>query len=158
MGRDSGYLAFYAGVATGAEQIIIPGENVDYENLATMISERDRDSRIIVAEGYDKKVEEIREILEQIFIRRSIKHEIRTVDMGYFQRGGKAATKDILTASWLGYKMVKDAFDKKDSGFYAAYNAGQEPTILPLELAVQDKVVNHDDLPNDLLEFAVALR
>lgn len=158
MGRDSGYLPFYAGVATGAEQIILPREDVDFEYLATIIDERDRDTRIIVSEGYEKNAEEIRTILEDIFKRRNINHEIRTVDMGYFQRGGSAVVKDILLASWLGYIMVKDAFNKCDSGFYTAYNVGQNPTIIPLEIAVRDEEVNDLNIPNELLEFVKALR
>jgi 6-phosphofructokinase 1 len=158
MGRDSGYLAFFAGIATGAEYVIRPGEDVDFERLATMIDERDRDTRIIVAEGYDKDVEDVRKILEDIFERRDINHEIRTVDMGYFQRGGKAAVKDIVVASWLGYNMVKDAFDKCDSGFYTSYYGGQKPTILPLEIAVDDAKSSNNDINKELIDFALALR
>ena len=158
MGRDSGYLAFLSGIATGAEQILLPREEVNFERLATLIDERDRDTRIIVAEGYEKSVEEIRKLLEEIFINRNIRHEIRTVDMGYFQRGGKAVVKDILLASWLGFSMVKDAFSKCNSGFYIAYNVGQVPTILELEQAADDEKSAHLDIPKELLEFAVALR
>jgi len=157
MGRDSGYLAFFSGVATGAEKIILPDEKVDYEKLATMIDERDRDTRIIVAEGYEKSLEDVRKTLEAIFERRNIKHEIRTVDMGYFQRGGKAVIKDILLASWLAYCMVKDALNKCDSGFYAAYNGGQKPTILTLEEAVNEEFSTHWEIPADILDFAQAL-
>lgn len=158
MGRDSGYLAFYAGVATGAEQIILPGEEVDFEKLATLIDERDRDTRIIVAEGYNKSLDELRKILEEIFERRNIKHEIRTVDMGYFQRGGGAVVKDIMLASWLGYSMVIDAYNKCDSGFYTAYNGGQKPTILPLDVAADDEKSTHLVIPQELIDFAIALR
>jgi 6-phosphofructokinase 1 len=158
MGRDSGYLAFFAGIASGAEYVIRPGETVDFERLATMIDERERDTRIIVSEGYEKSVEEIRQIIEKIFEVRNINHEIRTVDMGYFQRGGKAVVKDILLASWLGFCMVKDAYNKCDSGFYIAYNGGQKPTILTLEEAVDDERSNHLDVPQELIDFEQALR
>ncbi len=158
MGRDSGYLAFFAGVATGAEYIILPREEVDYEELVNLISERDRDTRIIVAEGYPKTADEIRKILEDIFARRKIKHEIRHVDMGYFQRGGKAAVKDILAASWLGYVMVVDAFNGADSGFYTCYFPGEKPTILPLDKAVNDAETNQLDIPKELIDFAKALK
>ena len=157
MGRDSGYLAYFAGVATGAEYIILPREDVDYEAMATLIDERDRDTRIIVSEGYDKSPEEIRQLLEDIFEKRNIKHEIRTVDMGYFQRGGAAATKDILLASWIGYKMVVDAFNKCNSGFYTTYNVGKEPTILPLIDAIKDDT-SHLDIPQELIMFAQAMK
>lgn len=153
MGRDSGYLSFYAGVATGAELIILPGDNIDYEKVATLIDERDRDTRIIVAEGYEKSVEEIRDLLEKIFERRNILHEIRTVDMGYFQRGGKAVVKDILVASWLAFCMTKAAFKKVDSGCYVTYNGGQKPTVLSLEEAADDEKSTHMDIPEELIEF-----
>jgi 6-phosphofructokinase 1 len=157
MGRDSGYLAFYAGVATGAEYIIMPREDVDFDAMATLIDERDRDTRIIVSEGYDKSPEEIRQILENIFEKRNIKHEIRTVDMGYFQRGGAAATKDILLASWLGYNMVSDAFSKCDSGFYTSYYVGKKPSIIPLIDSVKDDT-SHLDIPKELILFAQAMK
>lgn len=157
MGRDSGYLAFYAGMATGAEYIIAPREEVDYEKLATMIDERDRDTRIVVAEGYEKSLTEIRKTLEDIFTRRNITHEIRQVDMGYFQRGGKAVVKDILTASWLAYKMVLAAFNKCESGYFTCYNVGQEPTVLTLEEAINDETSSHSDIPRELWNFFHAL-
>lgn len=158
MGRDSGYLAYYAGVATGAEYVIRPGETVDYESLANMIDERDRDSRIIVSEGYEKSVKDIRAILEEIFKKRNIQHEIRTVDMSYFQRGGRAAVHDILLASWLGYCMVKDAFNKCDSGYYSSYNVNQKPTILDLEFAADENKSSHLDIDDELVDFTLALR
>lgn len=158
MGRDSGYLAFYAGVATGAEYIILPNDDVDYEEVVNMISERDRDTRIIVAEGYPKTADEIHKILEDIFARRKIKHEIRHVDMGYFQRGGKAAVKDILAASWLGYVMVRESFNGIDSSFFIAHYPGQQPTVLPLDVAADTKTTTHLDIPQELKEFANALR
>lgn len=158
MGRDSGHLAFYAGIATGAEYVIRPGEDVDFENIANMIDERDRDTRIIVAEGYEKSTGEILEILTAIFKRREIKHEIRVVDMGYFQRGGRTSVKDVLLASWLGYCMVKDALKKSDSGFYACYFGGQKPYILPLDYASVDSNVNTNELDPEFIEFALSLR
>ena len=158
MGRDSGYLAFFAGVATGAEYVIRPKEVVDYERLATLIDDRDRDTRIIVAEGYEMPLNEIRTKLENIFEKRNIMHEIRSVDMGYFQRGGKAAVKDILMASWLGYCMVKGSFEKCDSGFYCVYNVGMKPTVLTLEDACDDEKSVHLDIPQELIDFEQAMR
>ncbi len=156
MGRSSGYLAFFAGIASGAEYVIRPGEEVDYEKMATMIDERDRDTRIIIAEGYDKGIKDVKKILEDIFERRNIKHEVRTVDMGYFQRGGKAVVKDILLGSWLAHCMVKDAFAKCDSGFYAAYNVGQKPSKLSLEEA-NDPSATIMDVNDEIIEFSNSL-
>ena len=158
MGRASAYLAFYAGIASGAEYVICPGEDVDFEMLATMIDERDRDTRIIVAEGYDQDLQQIREKLESVFKKRNIKHEIRSVDMSYFQRGGKAAVSDILRASWVAYRMVMDAYKQCDSGFYTAYYTGHAPSVIPLHIAADDAKTNHPGLPEDIINFAIALR
>ncbi len=157
MGRDSGYLAYFAGVATGAEYMIMPKEEVDFEKLATLIDERDRDSRIIVSEGYEKSEEEIRKVLEDIFDKRNIQHEIRTVDMSYFQRGGAASAKDILLASWLGYKMVVAAYDKSESQYFGAFNVTHEPHRLPLSEAIKDE---HNDMSisEDMIKFIYAMR
>jgi 6-phosphofructokinase 1 len=158
MGRDSAYLAFYAGIVTGAEYIIRPNEEVDFEQLATMIDERDRDTRIIVAEGYKYSLETITTILQEIFAKRNIRHEIRSVDMGYFQRGGKAAVADILRASWLAYRMVSDAYAHKDSGFYTAYYLGHSQEVLPLDVAADDSRTSHADIPAEIIEMTKALR
>lgn len=157
MGRDSGYLSFFAGIATGAEYVILPNEEVDYNYLANLVGERDRDSRIIVAEGYKGSVDLIRVKLEQEFKNRNINHEIRTVDMGYFQRGGVAEVKDILLASWIGYKMVNHAFEGGDSAFFICYNSGQKPNVLSLETAVQDSLTNDMSINQEHLDFSKAL-
>jgi 6-phosphofructokinase len=158
MGRDSAYLAFYAGIVTGAEYIIRPKEEVDFEYLATLIDERDRDTRIIVAESYHMSLDEIRSKLEEVFAKRKIAHEIRSVDMSYFQRGGTAAVTDILRASWIAYQMVRDAFAGKPSGFYTCYYTGHAPEVLSLERAAQDEDVTRMDIPAEIIEMALALR
>ena len=60
MGAKSAYLAFYSGIAAGAEYVIRPSEEVDFEALAGMIVSRKRDTRIIVSEAYPKSIVEIR--------------------------------------------------------------------------------------------------
>jgi len=78
--------------------------------------------------------------------------------MGYFQRGGKAAVKDIIVASWLGYVMVKDAFEGVDSGFYICFHPGENPVRLPLDVAADQSKTTHLDIPQHLKEFEAALR
>ncbi|MEP7218039.1 MAG: 6-phosphofructokinase [Bacteroidota bacterium] len=157
MGRSSAYLPFYAGAASGAEYVIRPSEKVNYESLADMIEARERDTRIIVSEAYPKSLEEIRAILDHALERRSSRHEIRTVDMGYFQRGGQAAINDILRANWLGFQMVKSMLNGEGSAFFGAFNIGNAPNRLPLAEAL-DPSANHDDIPRDIIEMALALR
>ncbi len=158
MGRDSAYLAFYAGIIGGAEYAIRPHENVDFERLAEIAGQRDRDTLILVSEAYPKSLQEIQHILEEIFRRRGIEREIRAVDMSYFQRGGVASVTDILRASWLGYRMVCDALRGCASGFYTAYYIGHWQEPLPLEVAADDARTNHLDIPAEIIRMALALR
>ncbi|MCS6809289.1 MAG: 6-phosphofructokinase, partial [Bacteroidota bacterium] len=157
MGRKSAYLALYSAIASGAEYVITPNEIVDYEYVATLIAERDRDTRIIVSESYPMTLDEIRLTLEKIFAQRGIKREIRAVDMGYFQRGGKTSVTDILRASWISYRMVLDAFKNCDSGFYTAYYTGHSPPPVPLEEAAADEA-SYESIPKEFIDFMLALR
>lgn len=157
MGRNSAYLPFYAGIASGAEYVIRPGETVDFDEIVDMIEARERDTRIIVSEAYQKSLEEIRTILGHALERRNSRHEIRTVDMGYFQRGGQASITDVLRANWLGYQMVKSMLAGEGSGFFGAFNVGTPPNRGTLAEAL-DPAANHDDIPREIIEMALALR
>jgi 6-phosphofructokinase 1 len=157
MGRHSAYLPFFAGMATGAEYVIRPKEHVDFEAIADMIESRSRDTRIIVSESYPKSIEEVRAILDNALERRNSRHEIRTVDMGYFQRGGGAAITDVIRANWLGYNMAKSLKANEGSAFFGAFNAGMPPNRIPLADAILPEA-NHNDIPSELIEMALALR
>src|SRR5687767_3429373 len=55
MGRDSGYIALHSGIATGAENILIPEKATDIEGILTALTEKERRQKlvnlIVVAEG-----------------------------------------------------------------------------------------------------------
>lgn len=157
MGRSSAYLPFYAGIASGAEYVIRPNENVDFDAIVHMIEARDRDTRIIVSEAYPKSLDSIRAILTDALEKRQSRHEIRTVDMGYFQRGGEASVTDALRANWLAYNMVKSVRDGEGSGFFGAFHVGTPPCRASLEEALSPSA-NHEDIPRDMIEMALAIR
>lgn len=157
MGRSSAYLPFYAGMASGAEYVIRPNEEIDYEGMADMIEKRDRDTRIIVSEAYPKSLEEIRDILNTTLERRSSRHEIRTVDMGYFQRGGEAAVTDVIRANWVAYNMIHAIGDGHGSCFFGAFHVGAPPTCVALVDALSPSA-NHDDIPRAMIDMALAIR
>lgn len=157
MGRNSAYLPIYAGLTTGAEYVIRPNEQVDFEDLADMIEGRDRDTRIIVSEAYSHSVDEIRAILGEALQRRNSSHEIRTVDMGYFQRGGRASVTDVLRANWLGHCMVKSMLTSKESGFMGAFHIGAPPPLVPFSEVVKPEAT-YEDIPREIIEMMIALR
>lgn len=157
MGRNSAYLPIYAGLATGAEYVIRPGEQVDFEAMADMIEGRDRDTRIIVSEAYTRNLDEIRAILSEALARRKSTHEIRTVDMGYFQRGGMASVTDVLRANWIGHCMVKSMLESSESGFFGAFHVGSAPPAVPFDDVIMPEA-NHEDIPRDIIEMMISLR
>ncbi|MGE3802131.1 MAG: 6-phosphofructokinase [Candidatus Kapaibacterium sp.] len=157
MGRNSAYLPVYAGLTTGAEYVIRPDEQVDFDKIVDMIEERDRDTRIIVSEAYPRTLEEITAILSAALEKRKSTHEIRTVDMGYFQRGGMASVTDVLRANWVGHCMVRAAIAKDESGFYGAFHVGATPNRVTLEEALSPEAT-HEDIPREIIEMMIALR
>jgi 6-phosphofructokinase 1 len=157
MGRDSAFLPFYSGIVAGVEYVIRPDEEVDFEALVDMIERRDRDTRIIVSEAYSKSLDEIEAILQDALDRRRSRHDIRTVNMGYFQRGGEPSISDVLRANWLGFNMVKAMLAGEESSFFGAKHVTDPPVRLPLAAALQPSA-NLDDIPRDMIEMALALR
>ncbi len=157
MGRNSAYLPVYAGLTTGAEYVIRPDEQVDFNKVVEMIEGRDRDTRIIVSEAYPKTLEEITAILSEALEKRKSTHEIRTVDMGYFQRGGMASVTDVLRANWVGHCMVRAALADEESGFFGAFHVGAAPNRISLEEAISPEAT-HEDIPREIIEMMIALR
>lgn len=105
MGRDAGDLALYAGIAAGAESIIIPEKEDPFENVISRLQKaRQRGKKhsiILLAEGvadgvsYGKKIEE------------ATSFETRVTVLGYIQRGGSPSARDRVLASTLGGKAVE---------------------------------------------------
>ncbi|WP_432402201.1 6-phosphofructokinase [Wukongibacter sp. M2B1] len=105
MGRHCGDIALYAGLAGGAENIIIPEMDFNMDEICKkLISGRNRGklhSIIIVAEGVGKPYDIADEIQERTDI------ETRVTIMGHLQRGGTPTAQDRVLASRLGSKSVE---------------------------------------------------
>ncbi|OFL46245.1 MULTISPECIES: 6-phosphofructokinase [Nosocomiicoccus] len=104
MGRDSGMLALYSGIASGAESVLIPEVPYNINDVATKIKrgiERGKThSIIIVAEGVMSAEKCSKLLSEQLNI------ESRISVLGHIQRGGRPSSKDRILASRFGYEAV----------------------------------------------------
>lgn len=104
MGRDAGDIALWAGVASGAEQIIIPEKSFDITKVAEKIREgRDKGKKhsiIILAEGV-MGGNEFAEKLDAID-----NFHVRVTVLGHVQRGGSPTARDRVLASQFGAKAV----------------------------------------------------
>ena len=113
MGRHCGDIALYAGLAGGAESVIVPEVEFDLDELEAKITngkKRGKKHQIIIkAEGV-QRTQELCEILEE---RTGI--DFRTTILGHVQRGGSPSAFDRVTASRMGSMAVELLVDKKDN-------------------------------------------
>jgi len=104
MGRDCGYLALMAGIAGGAEAIVIPEIATDPESLAAQIRgayERGKSHAIVVvAEGARSNADVLARYFEEHH--RRLGFELRITKLGHTQRGGAPSAFDRLTGTRLG--------------------------------------------------------
>lgn len=105
MGRNAGDIALWAGLAGGAESIIVPEVDYNMDDIINRIirgHERGKKhSIIIVAEGVGSGLEFSKKIQE------ATKLETRASVLGYIQRGGKPTAFDRTLASRLGARAVE---------------------------------------------------
>ncbi|OAA31078.1 6-phosphofructokinase [Kosmotoga arenicorallina S304] len=122
MGRSSGYVALNAGIATGAEAIIIPERPVDYKAIAEKIwNERNRgkiNCIIVVAEGAASAYTVARHMEHRIG------YETRITILGHIQRGGTPTAFDRILASRMGYEAIQ-AIKDGEFGVMLALQSGK---------------------------------
>ncbi len=105
MGRNAGYIALWCGVASGAEDILLP-EKYDYDEqeIINHIIESRKIGKthhlIINAEGIGHSTSMARRIEAATGM------ETRATILGYMQRGGAPTCKDRYYASIMGAKAV----------------------------------------------------
>jgi len=105
MGRNSGYLASIAAIASGAEHALVPEREFDLSEICQQLRQRFEEGRdnaiIILAEG----VATGQSIADSI--KDAIGFETRVTVLGHYQRGGAPTVFDRLLASRFGKKSVE---------------------------------------------------
>lgn len=129
MGRDCGYLALVAGIAGGAESIVLPEVETDPETVALDL--RDAYERgkahaiVVVAEGAKYNAEALTAYFREHHER--LGFELRVIKLGHVQRGGTAGVsctgwafrRDQKWTPWqfplppLGDRSIRTAFRAK---------------------------------------------
>jgi len=154
MGRNTGWIALYAGVAGGADVILIPEIPFDLEGVAARIRAREalgaRFSIVVVAEGakpvggsvslvragQGEYVERLGGVAMRITpeLERLTGKEARTVVLGHLQRGGSPTSFDRMLATRFGARAVEILM----AGEYGSMVAFHPPDIVavPLEKIV----------------------
>ncbi|MBR5191799.1 MAG: 6-phosphofructokinase [Clostridia bacterium] len=105
MGRHCGDIALYAGVAGGAEYVLVPEIPFDLDEIARKIKKsylRGKTSNmIILAEGAGNRDE----IAETLRTKSGI--NVKVTNFGYIQRGGSPNMNDRILAARFGYKAIE---------------------------------------------------
>lgn len=153
MGRDCGYLALMAGIAGGAEAVLIPEIETNPEDVAREIRrayERGKPHAIVVvAEGAKPNAQGLAQYVKEQ--RARLGFELRVTIIGYVQRGGTPTYFDRMLASRLGAAAVEQL---------AARNHGVLVGIQKSEIAttpLADVVAGKKPLDPRLLELARVL-
>lgn len=105
MGRDVGTIALAAGLAAGAEDILIPEIKTDLDEISIKLKKgKQKESYIIVvAEGDDAGG--VLEIAKEFKIKHP-EYDIKTLVLGHLLRGGNPSANDRILASRLGVAAV----------------------------------------------------
>jgi 6-phosphofructokinase 1 len=142
MGRDSGYLALMAALATGAELALVPEREIDPETVAEDVQAAYARGKthyiLIAAEGAQLKAGAITRYL----VEHPCAFEARLTVLGHVQRGGSPTAFDRVLAGRLGVAAVR-ALAAGRSGVVAGWVGGKVAEI-PLTEAVasQPKVTD----------------
>ena len=138
MGRDAGYIALHSGIATGAENILIPERKTEIENIIVQLAEKERRKKlvnlIVVAEG-----EEFgggNEVAKFIKSRLPLM-EVRVCILGHIQRGGSPSCMDRLIASRMGFHAVDSLVEGRHYVFVGIVN--NKINYIPLNEAIKKK-------------------
>lgn len=138
MGRDAGHIALNAGIGAGAEEILIPEENLGLERLLESLRQSKASGKtssiVVVAEGENttgKNVSELKEYVEK----NMPEYDVRISVLGHLQRGGAPSCFDRVLASRFGVKAVETLLEGKSGYMVGLLNDKVELT--PLEKAIK---------------------
>ena len=139
MGRDAGHIALNVGIGAGAEEILIPEENLGLDRLLESLKRSKKSGKsssiVVVAEGdkIGKNVFELAEHVEQ----NMPDYEVRVSVLGHIQRGGTPSCFDRVLASRMGLKAVECLIDGVSGQMVGIQNG--EMILTPLNKAIKGK-------------------
>lgn len=149
MGRTAGWIAAYAGMAGGAEAILVPEIPYDLATLGERLKSRHRTghdySIVVIAEGtpgpegkestqgvdafgFDRLGGVANQVAEQL--EELTGYETRVTTLGYLQRGGTPTAYDRILATRLGVRAAELVMEGQ-SGVMAALRGD---SIVPVDL------------------------
>ncbi|MBX9732583.1 MAG: 6-phosphofructokinase, partial [Chitinophagaceae bacterium] len=141
MGRDAGYIALHSGIATGAENILIPETKTDIEELISSLTEKEKRKKlvnlVVVAEGEEfGGANEIAAIIKE----RLPQADTRVCILGHIQRGGSPTCLDRLIASRMGFHAVECLLNGNHNVMAGILNNKMHYTALDNAIKAKQKI------------------
>ena len=139
MGRDAGHIALNAGIGAGAEEILIPEEDLGLERLIESLHKSKASGKsssiVVIAEGdkIGKTVFELKDYVDE----NMPEYDVRVSVLGHMQRGGAPSCFDRVFASRLGVKAVESLLEGKSN--YMVGILGDKIELTPLDLAIKGR-------------------
>ena len=150
MGRHAGFIALNAGIGAGAEEILIPEENMGLDRLLISLEKSRRSGKtsslVVVAEG-DKTGENVFDLAS--YVEENLpQYEVRVSILGHMQRGGSPSCFDRVLASRMGVKAVELLIDGKSNLMVGIQN--NKMVAIELENAVKE----HHKMNKEILRIS----
>jgi 6-phosphofructokinase 1 len=150
MGRDAGHIALNSGIGAGAEEILIPEEDLGLERLLESLRRSKLSGKsssiVVIAEGdkIGKNVFELKDYVEE----NMPEYDVRVSVLGHMQRGGSPSCFDRVLASRLGVKAVESLLEGKSNFMVGLFH--DKVHLTPLEQAIK----GHSEIDKELLRVS----
>jgi 6-phosphofructokinase 1 len=146
MGRDAGHIALNTGIGAGAEEVLIPEEDMGLDRLLESLKRSEKSGKsssiVVVAEG-DKTGKNVFEIAE--YVEKNLPYyDVRVSVLGHMQRGGSPSCFDRVLASRMGLYAVEALIEGKSNIMVGVKS--EEIIFTPLQKAIKGKSEIDKDL------------
>ncbi|WP_062055605.1 6-phosphofructokinase [Aquimarina longa] len=145
MGRDAGFIALNSGVGAGAEEILIPEEDLGLDRLLESLKRSKRSGKsssiVVVSEG-DKIGKNVYELADYV-IDNLPDYDVRVTVLGHMQRGGSPSCFDRTLASRLCVRAVELLLDGHKNMMVGIINNKITATSFDNSL-IQDHEINRE--------------
>jgi len=140
MGRDAGYIALHSGIATGAENILIPEAKTNLDEIVKNLTEKEKRKKlvnlIVVAEGGEYGGGDV---VGKVIKARLPNADVRVCILGHIQRGGSPTCFDRLIASRMGYHAVINLIEGRHNVMVGIVNNRMHYSALDEAVKAKDK-------------------
>jgi len=139
MGRDAGHIALNTGIGAGAEEILVPEEDMGLDRLLESLKRSEKTGKsssiVVIAEG-DKTGKNVFEIAE--YVEKNLPYyEVRVSVLGHMQRGGSPSCFDRVLASRMGVHAVESLLRGVSNVMVGIDNS--QMILTPLESSIKGK-------------------